>query len=80
VVEGLADYCAMGSPGDLRAFDRLLGRAPITVEQMKRYGVYPRYRMLVAFMLDERKWSLDQLLHTNLSEATALEMLRGSRP
>ena len=76
VVEGLADYCALGSPGDLRAFDRLLGSAPIVLEQMNLYGVYPRYRMLVTYFLEERKWTLDQLLATNLSEADALAMLR----
>ena len=77
VTEGLADYCALGSPGDLRAFDALLGREPITVEQMKKLGVYPRYRMLVTYMLEERKWTLDQLLSTRLSEDEALAMLRG---
>ena len=76
VTEGLADYCALGSPGDLRAFDQLLGRAPITVEQMKRHGVYPRYRLLVTYFLEERRWTLDQLLQTTLSEDAALAMLR----
>jgi hypothetical protein len=77
VTEGLADYAALGSPGDLRKFDAALGREPITVEQMKRYGVYPRYRMLVTYFLEKRRWTLDQLLQTDISEDEALSMLRG---
>lgn len=76
VTEGLADYAALGSPGNLRNFDAVLGREPITVEQMKRYGVYPRYRMLVTYFLEERRWTLDQLLQTDISEDEALVMLR----
>lgn len=80
IKEGLADYCALGSPGDLRAFDQVLGRAPITVEQMKRYGVYPRYRMLVTYFLDEKKWPLDKLFRENMSEDAALAAFRGDVP
>lgn len=77
IIEGLADYCALGAPpGDLRAFDAELGREPITLPQMNRYGVYPRARMLVAHMLGERKWTLDQLLASDLTEDDALALLR----
>ncbi len=77
VVEGLADYCALGAPGDFGTFDAALGREPITVEQMKRFGVYPRWRMMVTFLLEERNWTLEQLLATDLSEEDVLAMLRG---
>src|SRR6185295_9506826 len=40
------------------------------------YGFYPRYRLLVAYFLGRKGWSVDQLLQTRLTEEEATAIMR----
>ena len=62
-----------------RSFEELrdaLGDRPVDVPMMQRYGSYPRYRLLVTFFIEKKGWSVDQLLHTRLTEGEATEIMR----
>jgi hypothetical protein len=67
VKEGYADYVGMGSggpeddPGLLYA--RYRAHDPVFASNLTYY----RYRMLVAYFLKDRGWSLDELLASNLT-------------
>ena len=41
-----------------------------------KYGSYPRYRLLVTYFVEKQGWSIDQLLHTRLTEDEATEIMR----
>ena len=75
VREGYADYVGMGSsgpednPGLLYARDR--AHDPAFANNLTYY----RYRMLVAYFLEDRRWSLNELLTTNLTMDQAQRVL-----
>ena len=71
VREGIADYAALGPVRDLATLRRELGDRELGQTEWDAHGYYVRYRMLVTHFLVEEKWTLDQLLATNLSKAEA---------
>ncbi len=73
--EGIPDYVALGPVTDIPAMDHILGDGAITLESMRSYGVYIRYRMLVTWYLDQGL-SWDQLMALDVTEAEALAIMR----
>jgi hypothetical protein len=59
--EGYADYAARPQPVDLRAGREALKRAAFEMDP-GRSGLYDRYRLLVAYELQQRRLSEQQLL------------------
>ena len=41
-----------------------------------KYGSYPRYRLLVTYFVEKKRWSFDQLLQTRLTEDEATDIMR----
>jgi hypothetical protein len=76
--EGLADYIAFAGVVDI---DRLTAqlRAGAREVDPQRSGLYARYRLLVAHMLEREGWSVDQLLASSLPQAEAERQLLASR-
>jgi hypothetical protein len=75
VREGFADYVAIENR---QSFERLrdgLGERPVDVAMMQAYGAYPRYRLLVTYFLEKKRWPVDQLLQTQLSPEEALALM-----
>jgi hypothetical protein len=74
VHEGFADYVGIEQRQSFDELRRALGDRPVDVPMMRRFGSYPRDRLLVTYFLERKRWSIDQLLATRLSfdEATAL--------
>lgn len=72
--EGLADYVGFGGEVDI---DALMGalRAGDPDLDPQRSGLYARYRLLVAYLLEREGWSVDRLLESGLSQAEAERML-----
>ena len=66
VREGYADYVGMGGRVDLDDLFRRY-RAGDPALDFAKSGQYARFRLLVAFVLERRHWSVDQLLATRLS-------------
>ena len=75
VREGLADYVAMENRQSFEQLRDALGDRPVDVAMMQAYGSYPRYRLLVTYFLETKKWSIDQLLQTQLSTDEALAVM-----
>jgi hypothetical protein len=69
ICEGVADYVALEGASDYAALaeaaSALQGETPLAV--INRFGVYPKYRLLVGYFLDRKGWSLEQLLHSTMS-------------
>jgi hypothetical protein len=67
--EGVADYIALEGAPDYPALAEaaggLQGEAPLAV--INQFGVYPKYRLLVAFFLERQGWSLERLLQSSMS-------------
>jgi len=68
-VEGYADYVALAAPVDV-ARGREALRANAFDMDPKRSGHYDRYRLLVGYLLQERRLSVDELLAQPLDRAT----------
>lgn len=77
VREGYADYVAMGGRDDLYELWRRYQAGDPDLDPA-RSGLYARFRMLTAFMLERQHWSADQLLATRLTEEEALAIMRRS--
>ena len=66
-VEGYADYVGFGRPLDLaREREALIGDAPEM--STRRSGLYKRYELLVAYLLERRGLSVDELLAGRLEQ------------
>jgi hypothetical protein len=66
-VEGYADYVGFGRPLDLaRERDALVREAPEM--SPRRSGLYKRYELLVAYLLERRGLTVDQLLANRLEQ------------
>jgi len=76
VREGVADYAAIENRQSFEQLRAALGDRPVDVAMMQAYGSYPRYRLLVTYFLEKKRWSVDQLLQTQLSTDEALAMMR----
>jgi len=67
VREGYADYVGLGGRGQIDVaayYARYRAHDPHLVAGS---GFYDRYRMLAAFFLDRKKWSVQQLLDCNMT-------------
>ena len=43
---------------------------------MMAYGSYPRFRLLVTSFLENKGWTVDQLMYTKLTYDQAMAMMR----
>jgi hypothetical protein len=73
--EGYAVYVARAQPVDLRAGRAAMNRNDDEMDSM-RSGLYDRYRLLVAYELERRGQSVDQLLGQRLEQPYAEARLR----
>jgi hypothetical protein len=73
--EGYADYVAFARPLDLRAEREALARGAPEMSP-RRSGLYRRYELLVAYLLERRGLTVDQLLAARLDQrATEARLL-----
>ena len=77
--EGLADYVGFGGDVDIEALTRAL-RAGDPDLDPQRSGLYARYRLLVAYLLEREGWNVDRLLQSGLSQAEAERLLDENVP
>ena len=74
-IEGYADYVGMSEPIDLRA-----GRAALISNAPEmdptRSGLYTRYSLLVAYLLERRGYSVEQLLARRIQQRDVEAELR----
>jgi hypothetical protein len=76
VWEGFPDYVGIE---DRQSFEDLrdsLGDRPVDIPMMVRYGSYPRYRLLVTYFLEKKRWSVEQLFQSRLTEDEANAIMR----
>jgi hypothetical protein len=74
VREGLADYIGFGGEVDVGALTLAL-RAGERDLDPKRSGLYARYRLLVAYLLEREGWTVERLLEEKLPQVEAERML-----
>ena len=77
IKEGLCDYIAFGGDVDIDALTVSLRSGDVTLDPQKS-GHYALYRLVVAYYLDRRKWTLDQLLGSKIPLLAAKEELLAS--
>jgi len=77
--EGMADYIGFGGQVDIDALTRALRAGDQDLDPV-RSGLYARYRLLVAYMLEREGWSADQLLASNLPQDEAERRLLAHTP
>jgi hypothetical protein len=77
--EGMADYIGFGGDVDIDALTRALQAGDPDLDP-RRSGLYARYRLLVAYMLEREGWSVDALLASNLSQDQAERRLLAHTP
>ena len=70
VREGYADYVGLAGKVDVDALYRRY-RAGDPELDWKKSGSYARFRLLVAYMLERERWSVDRLLGGGLSQTRA---------
>jgi hypothetical protein len=75
VWEGLPDYVAMENRETFEQLRDALGDRPVDTPMRVKYGFYPRYRLLVAYFIEKKRWSVDRLLQTRLSEDEATTIM-----
>jgi hypothetical protein len=68
--EGLADYVGFGGKTDIDALTQALLAGDPDLDP-RRSGLYARYRLLVAFMIEREGWSVEQLLGSHMSQDEA---------
>ncbi|MFN0122229.1 MAG: hypothetical protein ACKV2V_17175 [Blastocatellia bacterium] len=73
--EGYADYVGKNAAFN---FDETLRAFHASAPEMNREtsGLYLRYHLLVAYLLDKKQWSVSQLLHSDISQQAVEEELR----
>jgi hypothetical protein len=72
----LPDYVAIENRETFEQLRDALGDRPVDTSMRVKYGVYPRYRLLVTYFIEKKGWSVDQLLQTRLTEDEATEVMR----
>jgi hypothetical protein len=77
--EGLADYVGFGGEVDIYALTAALRRGDPDLDPHKS-GLYARYRLLVAFMLEREDWTVDQLLASDMPIAEVEALLLAAVP
>jgi hypothetical protein len=70
VREGYADYVGMGGRVDIDDLYRRYRAGDPTLDY-RRSGLYTRFRLLTAVMLEREHWSVDRLLASKLTQAQA---------
>jgi hypothetical protein len=79
VREGYADYVGKGNSFNYREARRaFLAGAPEM--DWKRSGLYSRFHLLVAYLLDHRRWSVAQLLRSPPSQEAVEAAVREEKP
>jgi hypothetical protein len=79
VREGYADYVGKGSSFDYQQAKRaFLAKTPEM--DFQRSGLYWRFHLLVAYLLDRRHWTVDQLLNYPPSQSSVEAALRDEMP
>jgi hypothetical protein len=68
--EGLADYIAFSGAYDLEKMTALFKSGDKSMDPTAS-GLYLRYRLMVTHALQQKSWTLDQLLHSRLSQEEA---------
>lgn len=68
--EGLADYVGFGGEVDIEALTAQFRAGDRDLDPAAS-GLYARYRLLVAFMLDREGWTADELLASGMSQDEA---------
>jgi len=76
VAEGLPDYVGIEKRETFEQLRDALGERPVDIPMMVRYGSYPRHRLLVAYFLERKGWTVDQLLASRLTTDEALALMR----
>jgi len=76
VWEGLPDYVGIENRETFEQLRDALGDRPVDVPMRTKYGSYPRYRLLVTYFIENRKWTVEELLQTRLTEQEATEVMR----
>jgi hypothetical protein len=76
VFEGFADYVGIENRQSFEELRRVLGDRPADIPMMVRYGSYPRYRLLVAYFIEKKGWSVDQLFESTLTEDEANALMQ----
>jgi hypothetical protein len=77
-VEGYADYVAFARPLNLRKSRAELASGSIDMDP-HRSGHYDRYTLLVGYLLQDRKLSVDDLLAKRLDKTAVESELRSAR-
>lgn len=75
VREGYADYVGKGGQFDYAANRKLLIAGSPLLDPA-RSGLYRRHHLLVAYLLDRRGWSVDQLYNDSPPEARLIRQLK----
>jgi len=75
VHEGIADYVGIEQRQSFEELRRALGDRPVDVPMMQQFGSYPRYRLLVTYFLETKRWPIDRLLATRLSYDEAMALM-----
>jgi hypothetical protein len=77
--EGVADY--IGFAGNDLEIDKQLRalRAGDAALDPEKSGTYARYRLLVAYLLDRKGWTMDRLLQSAISQDDAEAIVLGKR-
>ena len=76
VFEGLADYVGIENRESFERLRDALDDRPVDIPMMIKYGSYPRFRLLVTYFLEKKRWPIDQLLQTRLTESEATAVMR----
>lgn len=76
VWEGFPDYVGIENRPSFEELRDALGDRPVDIPMMMKYGSYPRYRLLVTYLIEKKGWTVDQLLQTRLTEDEATQIMR----
>ncbi|HEV3176208.1 MAG TPA: hypothetical protein VGZ72_09480 [Stellaceae bacterium] len=75
VHEGFPDYVGIETRESFEELRDALGDRPVDIPMMQKYGAYPRYRLLVTYFLEKKRWPVDELLRTKLTFAEAMGIM-----
>ncbi len=68
--EGVPDYVALPHESTNALYEKI-GEGDADLAMMKAHGVYAPYRLLVSYFLDEKGWSIERLMASNLTLSQA---------
>ncbi len=68
--EGVPDYVALPHETTQALYGKI-GEGNADLAMMKAHGVYAPYRLLVSYFLDEKRWTIDRLMASNLTLSQA---------